>query len=51
MSNQQETAADIILINGRIATMNQNKSFVSSVAIRDSIFVQVGNNEDNILSK
>src|SRR5215216_200463 len=52
MSNQQEeaTAADIVIINGHIATINNNQPFVSSVAIKNGIFIAVGNNNDDSLS-
>ena len=43
--------ADLILINGHIATINQNQDFASSVAIKDGIFIYVGNNNDSLLYK
>jgi predicted amidohydrolase YtcJ len=43
--------ADLILINGRIATINNNQNFVSSVAIEDGIFIAVGNNDDFFLTE
>ncbi len=43
--------ADLILINGRIATINNNLNFVSSVAIKDGIFIAVGNNDDSLSYK
>lgn len=42
---------DLILINGRIATINDNQNFVSSVAIKDGIFIAVGNNDDSLSYK
>jgi predicted amidohydrolase YtcJ len=46
-NNQQKTtAADIIFLNGHIATINNNQSFVSSIAIKDGIFIAIGNNDD-----
>jgi predicted amidohydrolase YtcJ len=51
-SNQQEKkAANIIFLNGHIATINNNQPFVSSVAIKDSIFIAVGNNDDSLSYK
>src|SRR5574339_616217 len=52
-SNQQEkttTTADIIFLNGHISTINNNQLFVSSVAIKNGIFIAVGNNNDDSLS-
>ena len=43
--------ADLIFINGRIATINNNQNFVSSVAIKDGIFIAVGNNDDSLSYK
>src|SRR5215204_1700017 len=43
--------ADLIFINGRIATINNNQNFVSSVAIKDGLFIAVGNNDDSLSYK
>jgi predicted amidohydrolase YtcJ len=43
--------ADLIFINGRIATINNNLNFVSSVAIKDGIFIAVGDNDDSLSYK
>ncbi|HSF50327.1 MAG TPA: amidohydrolase [Nitrososphaeraceae archaeon] len=52
MSNQQETiTADIILLNGHIATIDNNQLFVSSVAIKNGIFIAVGNNDESLSYK
>lgn len=48
MHKQETTAADIIFLNGHIATINPNQPFVSSVAIKDDIFIAVGNNDDSL---
>ena len=51
-SNQQEIIeADIIFLNGHIATINNYQPFVSSVAIKDGIFIAVGNNDDSLSYK
>ncbi|HJT84695.1 MAG TPA: amidohydrolase [Nitrososphaeraceae archaeon] len=42
--------ADLIIINGHIATINNNQPFVSSVAIKDGIFIAVGDNDNSISS-
>lgn len=50
--NQAEkTAADIIFLNGHIATVNNKQPFVSSIAIKDGIFIAVGNNDDSLSYK
>ena len=43
--------ADLIFINGRIATINNNLNFASSVAIKDGFFIAVGNNDDSLSYK
>ena len=43
--------ADLIFINGHIATTNNNLNFASSVAIKDGIFIAVGNNDDSLSYK
>ncbi|HYO05727.1 MAG TPA: amidohydrolase family protein, partial [Phototrophicaceae bacterium] len=48
MHKQETTAADIIFLNGHIATINPHQPFVSSVAIKDDIFIAVGNNDDSL---
>ncbi|MFB5599990.1 MAG: amidohydrolase [Nitrososphaeraceae archaeon] len=43
--------ADLIIINGHIATIDNDLSFASSVAIKDGLFIAVGNNDDNLSYK
>ncbi len=38
--------ADMILINGRIATMDEHSTFVSAAAIKDSRFIDVGTDKE-----
>jgi predicted amidohydrolase YtcJ len=42
--------ADLILINGHIATINNNQPFVDSIAIKDGVFIAVGDNDNSINS-
>jgi len=50
--NQAEkTVADIIFLNGHIATVNNKQPFVSSIAIKGGIFIAVGNNDDSLSYK
>ncbi len=42
----QSTAADLILINGKIATQNERRAFADSVAIKDGRFLAAGNEKD-----
>jgi len=46
LNNQHDKHADMILFNGRIATMDKNNPFVSAVAIRDEQFVATGAEKD-----
>lgn len=41
-----KSAADMILINGRIATMDEHSTFVSAVAIKDGRFIDVGTDKE-----
>lgn len=43
---QDDTKADLILLNGRIATQNDRRAFASAVAIRGGRFVAVGEAQD-----
>ncbi|MBD3887585.1 amidohydrolase [Phormidium tenue FACHB-886] len=45
-STTNNTQADLILINGRIATQDERRSFVDAVAIKDSRFLVVGTERD-----
>src|SRR5262245_2933033 len=49
-STPAETA-DLILHNGRIATMDPRHSFVAAVAIKDGRFVAVGDDKDVLAHK
>jgi predicted amidohydrolase YtcJ len=42
----QQASADLIITNGRIATMNKGQPSASAVAIKDGKFVAVGTNEE-----
>ncbi len=39
-------SADMILINGRVATMDEHSTFVSAVAIKDGRFIDVGTDKE-----
>lgn len=41
----------MVLMNGRVVTMNSRNPYVSAVAIKDGRFVAVGTNEDAIALK
>src|SRR5574341_2341449 len=41
-----KSSADTILINGRIATMDEHSTFVSAVAIKDGCFIDVGTDKE-----
>src|SRR5246127_2251929 len=41
----ETNSSDLILINGRIATQDERRSFAQAVAIRDGRFASVGSNE------
>jgi len=41
-----QTTADLVLVNGNIITINPNDDIVEAVAIKDSLFVKVGTNQD-----
>ncbi len=45
-SNQQRLVADSILINGRIATMDEQRSNAQAVAIKDGRFIAVGTDKE-----
>jgi hypothetical protein len=47
----EAAAADMILLNGRIATMDPRKPYASAVAIRDGRFIAVGADEDAMALK
>ena len=42
----KDTEPDLILMNGRIATQDERRSFAQAVAIQDGRFAAVGSNED-----
>ncbi|NHJ48454.1 MAG: amidohydrolase [Asgard group archaeon] len=42
----QSKIADLVLKNGKIATVDENFSIMESVAIKDGIIIFVGNNDD-----
>jgi predicted amidohydrolase YtcJ len=44
--NVQNTYADLILKNGRIATQDDRRSFASAVAIKDGRFIAVGDERE-----
>jgi len=44
--NQQKIVADTILIKGRIATMDERRSFAQAVAIKDGRFIAVGSDQE-----
>ena len=43
--------ADLILLNGRIATQDERRSFATAVAIKDSRFVTVGSEQEVMVHK
>ncbi|NOZ10250.1 MAG: amidohydrolase [Gammaproteobacteria bacterium] len=46
LNNGVEEYADIILFNGRIATMDKKNAFVSAVAIKDDQFMAIGSEKE-----
>src|SRR4051812_5096358 len=48
MSTEATTGneADLVLLNGRIATQNDRRSFASALAVKDGKFVAVGSDKD-----
>ncbi len=50
-TNPNKTVAGSILMNGRIATMNERQSFAQAVAIKDGRFIAVGSNQEIIAYK
>ena len=46
----QRSEADMILMNGRIATRDERGSFASAVAIKDGRFFAVGTEREVMLS-
>ncbi|GHO82674.1 hypothetical protein KSZ_06800 [Dictyobacter formicarum] len=40
--------ADLLLVNGKIATLNAQRPFVSSLAIKDGRFLVVGNERETL---
>src|SRR5574341_2324032 len=44
--NVSKSPADMVLINGRIATMDEHSTFVSAVAIKDGRFIDVGTDKE-----
>lgn len=45
-SSRTDTQADLILLNGRIATQDDRRSFVEAVAIQDDRFLTVGSEKE-----
>jgi predicted amidohydrolase YtcJ len=45
-TNQQKIVADSILIKGRIATMDEGRSFAQAVAIKGGRFIAVGSDQE-----
>lgn len=45
-SEIEKTSADLIIINGKIATQNARREFAESLAIKDGKFLAVGNERD-----
>ena len=41
-----ESPADLIVINGKIATLVQGKPYAQAVAVRDGLFTAVGDNKE-----
>ena len=41
-----KTWADVIIMNGRIATQDERRSFASAAAIKDGRFIAVGSDKD-----
>lgn len=46
-----QISADLILINGHIATQDERCSFASTIAIRDGRFLAVGTEKDLLITK
>jgi len=46
LDNSAETYANMILFNGRIATMDKKNPFVSAVAIKDDQFIAIGSEKE-----
>lgn len=46
-----DLSADLILFNGRIATMDSKNPFVSAVAIKDGVFIETGDEKDVLAFK
>lgn len=45
-ANRKNIVADSILINGRIATVNQRRTFAQAVAIKGGRFIAVGSDQE-----
>ena len=41
-----KTWADVVIMNGRIATQDERRSFASAAAIKDGRFIAVGSDKD-----
>ncbi|NEQ25265.1 MAG: amidohydrolase family protein [Microcoleus sp. SIO2G3] len=50
-STPTSTQADLILINGRIATQDERRSFVDAVAIKDGRFLVIGIEKEVMAAK
>ena len=44
--SMSESPADLIVINGKIATLAQGKPYAQAVAVRDGLFTAVGDNKE-----
>jgi predicted amidohydrolase YtcJ len=51
MASSQNEAADLILVNGRFATMNRTRPFAEAVSVRDGRFASVGSAADIMREK
>jgi predicted amidohydrolase YtcJ len=50
-TNQQKIVADSILIKGRIATMDERRSFAQAVAMKGGRFIAVGSDQEIMIFK
>lgn len=45
------SSADLIILNGRVATQDERRSFATAIAIKDGHFVTVGNEQEVMVHK
>jgi predicted amidohydrolase YtcJ len=50
-STEKKGFADLIITNGRIATMNPRKPIASAIAVKDGVFLAVGANDEVMTHK